>query len=771
MNETTPLGCVILPDDVDEQAKAVPLTGVDVRVQVVGPTSRVTVTQSYENREDVPVEATYLFPLEEGAAVCGFTATIDGHRLEGRVEEREEAFDEYDDAMSEGRAAFLLDQERPNLFTASVGNLLPGQTVDIELTYVAELPREGRGYRLALPQAVTPRYVPDHGGDDDRIDDEERLRGPRTHGRLGYAWNLTVDVDLLGPIGEIASPSHRIETRFDGRRATVTLAHDERRPDRDFVLKLVPQEAGSRAALVEHEGEHYAVFDVRADLPTDRHAVDVSFVVDCSGSMFGDSIRDARRTLDLFLRSLHPGDRFRVVRFGSDFERWSKGFVDYDDRSLDTASRRVEDMEADLGGTEILAPLREVLERSDRERRHRVVLITDGAVGNEDEVIDLCRRHAGHARIYAFGVGHAASEHLVRGVARVTGGAAEFVVPGERIEDKVLRHAERMARDAVEDLVIEGEGLRLDDVQPTPLPTIDPTTPATIYARVRGDGVDGAVRLRGRCGEGVWEPRLELAPAASGLDGAVVATLWARHRIRQLEDHGSWVERRGSQQEHRHRARERNRARKVEQELIELGRRFGLTSRATSYVVVDDRPDAPRAKQPADLREIAAAMPRSFGGTFDAMPVVARMSPASMGSDVVECAADMDAGLERSADLRELLRASPAARSDWADAEGWALIRHQGADGSFPVDDTVLGAIHVDRSVLDGLDADTARVAVTHLVLGALDRRDDVPASWRPALQKSREWLAQRTEAAPAGHADWPAFVAHVLDAGGEAEA
>ncbi len=770
MNQTMPLGCVILPDEWDDEAKTVPLTGVDVHAQVVGPTSRVTVTQRYENREKVPVEATYLFPLEEGAAVCGFAATIDGHRLEGRVEERDTAFDEYDDAMSEGRAAFLLDQERPNLFTASVGNLLPGQTVEIELTYVAELPREGRGYRLALPQSVTPRYVPDHEGDDELIDDEERLRGPRTHGRLGYEWNLTVDVDLLGPIGEIASPSHRIETRFDDRRATVTLAHDDRRPDRDFVLKLVPQEAGSRAAVVEHEGEHYAVFDVHADLPTDRRAVDVSFVVDCSGSMFGDSIRDARRTLSLFLRSLHPGDRFRVVRFGSAFERWSKGFVDYRDRALEASSRRVDAMEADLGGTEILAPLRDVLEGSDRERPHRVVLITDGAVGNEDEVIELCRRHADHARIYAFGVGHAASEHLVRGVARVTGGAAEFVVPGERIEDKVLRHAERMARDVVEDVVIEGQGFRLEDVQPTPLPTIDPTTPATIYARVR-DGATGAVRVRGRCGEGVWEPRLELAPAASDLDGTVVATLWARHRIRQLEDHESWSERRGSQQEHRRRSRDRNRARRTEEELIDLGRRFGLTSRVTSYVVIDDRPDAPRAKRPADLREIAAAMPRSFGGRFDAMPVAARMAPASLDRDVIACPADMDAAFEDAADLGGVLRMSPAARSDWADTEGWELIRHQGADGSFTVDDAVLDAIDVDRSVLDGLDADTARVAVTHLVLGALDRRDDVPASWQPALEKSRQWLAQRTEAAPAGHADWPAFVARVLDARGEAEA
>ena len=758
------VGCVIFPDDTNFDPTPVPLTGVDVRVAVVGPATRVTVVQTYENREEIPIEATYLFPLEEGSAVCGFAVTIDGHRLEGRVKERDAAFDEYDDAMAEGRGAFLLDQERPNLFTASIGNLLPTQTVQVELTYVSELPRAGDGFRLALPQGITPRYVPTTRHSGEGMDDAERLDAPRASGELGYAWNLTIDVDLLGPIAELTSPSHRIETHFDGRRAIVTLAEDDRRPDRDFVLKLVPQEKTTRAAVVEHDGEHYAVFDVRADVGRERHSVDVTFVVDCSGSMHGESIRDARRTLALFLRSLHPGDRFEVVRFGSDFERYFDGWRDYDDDSLKEASRRVERMEADLGGTEILSPLNAVLGRTDGERPHRVVLITDGAVGNEDEVIDLCRRHANTTRVYAFGVGHGASEHLVRGVARVTGGAAEFVVPGERIEDKVMRHAERIARDSVRNLTVQGEDVQLVDLQPFPLPSLDTVAPATLFARVTG-GAGGTVTLKGRCGAGAWEQHLELA-SAPDVDAALVATLWARGRIRQLEDDSSWAERWGSQQHRRRKAREKDREKDVAAELIVLGERFGLVSRATSYVVVDDRPDAPRAQMPAGLRRVPIA------GAPGGMPILARMvSPTSASMPVSDSAGREHVRSAYESLVQSMEDAAAFGSVDSPVARDWDLLHRQHADGSWSPDREVIDALGVDRSVFDGMDDVTARVAMTRLVLAHMDRSGAVPDSWQPALSKSRAWLAGRPEPAPAAHDDWESFVRAVLPDAGTADA
>jgi len=357
----------------------VPLEGVKVEARLRDFCSRVTLTQRFRNQEKRPLEVVYVFPLEEGAAVCAFEALVGDRRVVAEVDEREAAFAKYDDAIAAGHGAYLLDEERPDVFTASLGNLPPGAELLLKVSYVAELTREGDDVRFTLPTTISPRYAP------------------------------ASDREGVGPTSEPARPRAWLESSESGHGA-VLLAFEPPLPD----------------ATVDSE---------------------VIFVVDRSGSMDGSSIVEARNALQLCLRSLRPGTQLNIVGFGSRFESLFEATRPYDDQSLREASRHVKRMDADLGGTEILAPLRSVLEQAPQGDRPRVVfLLTDGQVTNTDDVIALVRRHSDTTRVFTFGIGAGASDQLVKGVARAGRGAAESIAPGERIEGKVLRQLKRAPR-------------------------------------------------------------------------------------------------------------------------------------------------------------------------------------------------------------------------------------------------------------------------------------------------------------------------------------
>lgn len=644
----------------------IPLTGVSVHAVVKGHCSRVTVTQSYENTESKPLEAVYVFPLEEGCAVCGFSVTIGDRRIAGKVLSRDEAFDLYDDSMVEGHGAFLLDQERPNIFTASVGNILPGQKVGVEISYVAELSMEGDGVRLMIPTTVSPRYVPESHRNFEGLTGGERVNPPVSQMGVPYSLDLKVEVDLLSPLGAVESPSHKIRAEIDGSKAVITLAGDEGALDRDFVLLLraADSKAPTSYRAVDDQGDGYVSATFVPDIPVERKPVEVVFVVDCSGSMGGPSMEEARRTLLLCLQSLSEGDNFNIVRFGSTYERLFPKSVAYNDVNLEKARKYANAMDADLGGTEILAPLQEILEEKARgELDRRVVLLTDGEVSNENDVINLAGRHKKAARVFAFGIGAGSSEFLIRGLARASGGAAEFVYPGEKIEDKVLRHFDRITLNAATDFKLRWKGLKVEHVTPADPPALAPGEAVTFIGKISGgmgaagraggthepagsgargagggSGVSGGRGASGASGpsrgpaakailsylvggkKAGMESSFKRSPAA-GKD-TVLPMIWARRRIRELEEGNEWT-RRGSRQSERVK-------KSVESQLVDIGKRYGLMSSATSYVAIEERPADERATERAELRRIPVALTTGWGGLMGAIGPVACAPMASM---------------------------------------------------------------------------------------------------------------------------------------------
>jgi hypothetical protein len=337
---------------VSREGAAVPLLGVVARAEIRDYACRVVLSQRFRNDEDRPIEAVYKFPLDEGAAVCGFEVEIDGRRITGRVEEREKAFETYDEAMAKGHGAYLLDEERPDVFTVSVGNLPPGKEAVLRLTTVSELALEGDAIRFTLPTTIAPRYAPaeDRKGvgesEADRVSPPYALQVP-------YGLTLEVDVVTSAPVRSVESPSHPIAVTIDGGRATVRLSEREAVLDRDVVLKIALAETHEPRAVVEHtpDGQAFALLSFRPRLEARPAPAEVLFLIDRSGSMQGTSIAEARNALQLALRSLRPGCFFNVVGFGSTFETLFPESRPYDDQSLAEATKHVQALDADLGGT------------------------------------------------------------------------------------------------------------------------------------------------------------------------------------------------------------------------------------------------------------------------------------------------------------------------------------------------------------------------------------------------------------------------------------
>ncbi|MDB4932343.1 MAG: von Willebrand factor type domain protein, partial [Myxococcaceae bacterium] len=594
---------------------AVPLKGVEVDGEVLGAHARVRVRQRYCNESRKAIEAVYTFPLPADATLTGFAMTCDGRRLEGAVKEREAAFRQYDDAVFAGHGAALLEQERANVFTATVGNLLPGEETLVEVEYVQRVTADEGSLRWMIPTLVAPRYIPGaptgdrtaHGssGPTDRVPDADRITPPRV-AEVGYGLKLDLLFDL-GRAVTVASPSHAITAVAEGTRVRVRFAQAEVALDRDVVLTAhgAGAAATQAAGVVAHcspGSDGYLALSVVPDLAGygghGSRGETVVFVVDVSGSMEGDSIREARAALRLCLRHLRAGDRFNVIAFSSSHTCFEREPTPFTQSSMAAADRWIDALVAN-GGTELLEPM--ALATTMAGTSGAVVLLTDGQVGNEDEILQavLKRRGASRARVYSFGIGTNVSDALLRDLARETGGAVEFIHPGERIDEKVVAQFARAVAPRVTDVTVRWVGVDVGEAAPARTPDLVDGEPWSLLARY-GRGGGGTAEIAGRWrGEAfALSVPVDLPEQVSR---PVVAKLWAAERIRDLED-----------------ARvEGRRAETMKARITAIAVEHGIASRYTSFVVVEQRTGDRRASGAPDTVVVPVGLPAGWA-MFDA---------------------------------------------------------------------------------------------------------------------------------------------------------
>ena len=585
-------------------ADRVALRGVRVHAALVGLAQRTVVEQTFVNLERVPIEAVYTFPLPDGAAVCGFEVVTGDRVLTGTIDENDAAVERYESAIADGDGAFLAEQDRPDVFTVRVGNLKPRQAATIRLTYVRPLEVVDGNIRLAFPTTLAPRYTTGSGVDPlDAAIDGEALNPPHVLD-VPYGLTLTASVQLGRKLKGISSPTHSITVTGAADEPLVTLV--DAAMDREVVLSIdLATDVGAHVQVERGNGnESYLAVTFSPEFAevaagASPAPAEVVFVLDCSGSMQGESIAQATAALELCLRTLNLGDTFNVCRFGSSFELMAPEPLPYTDATLSRAVAYVRSIGADLGGTEILAPLEAVLRPPAMGGRLRtVILLTDGQVTNEPAVLALARRHRGRNRIFPFGIGPAVSTFLVNGLARATGGAAEFVAPGERIEAKVLRTFARVSSPVASDVTIDWGNADVQTLAELP-PMFDGDVLA-VYARCAGK-LPERVTLSARTATGVQQWSAELPRTA--VDGTTVATTWARRAIQSLEEVN------GVGRSARLTPGSREAA-----EVVRLSKAFNITSSLTSFVAVEHRTPAERNAGTPATRRVPVMLAAGWGG-------------------------------------------------------------------------------------------------------------------------------------------------------------
>ena len=393
--------------------RKVPLESIKIEASVSGFTGHVTSTLQYTNNEENPIEAIYVFPIDEQAAVCGFQATIDGRTIIAEVREKQEAKDIYDDAISSGHGAYLLEEsdESSDIFRISVGNLPPKKSATVELKFVTELAVEKEGRIVfVLTNVLRPRYSTAGTAPSlsTQVPSVPSVESP-------YSFDFQLKVKTSSAITDINSPSGRLNVEIDANdknRASVSLA-GEHKDDRDIEVHILTAEPFKPHAVVEDGivkpgsqsvddfmAKPVVMLNLFPKFPSDSLTVgEFIFIVDQSGSMSGNRIKSASETLLLFLKSLPSGCHFNVVGFGSHHILLFKKSEKYSDKSVEKACTYAKKMAADLGGTEILEPLKWVFSQPLMKGAPRqVFLLTDGGVGNTQQVIELVKKNASSAR-------------------------------------------------------------------------------------------------------------------------------------------------------------------------------------------------------------------------------------------------------------------------------------------------------------------------------------------------------------------------------------
>ena len=413
--------------------KPLVLESMDVRAALCGMLNEVTLTQHYRNDERQPIEAIYSFALPSDSVMLGLDLQLGDRDFTGVVVKSKEAEEQYEDAIADGDSAVMLQQIAPGLYTLNLANLMPGESASITLRYGQLMRWSAERIRLCIPTTIAPRY-----GNPRHLEPQQVPESS-----LSVERSFSFEARILGPLLDSVptSPSHGIRVERNDGEATVTLTDRSRCMDRDLVLELRQPSSDRTSAYVVQDGDQWlAVASFQPEFgEADTASRTVKVVIDCSGSMAGDSIAQARDALHRVLDELRPQDRFNLVRFGSQHESLFDAPAICSNENLSLARSAARRMDADLGGTEIV----KALEYTFRDgQAGDVVLITDGNVWADDSL--AARAQASHHRLFTVGVGSAVSEDLVTSLAAATGGHCELVSPGENIVEAVHRQFKRM---------------------------------------------------------------------------------------------------------------------------------------------------------------------------------------------------------------------------------------------------------------------------------------------------------------------------------------
>lgn len=562
----------------DTSVDQLPLKKTSANVTISGVIADVSVRQMYCNEGDSVLEAIYIFPASTKAAVYAMEMTVGNRLLKAKIKEREQAREEYEQAKEDGKTVTLLEQHRPNVFQMNVANILPGDTIMVDMHYTELITPVDGIYEFVYPTVVGPRY----GSPKEDQDGIEWIETPYTHEGEPptYKFNINVQINAGMHINDVLSPSHDVDISSVAEDNVVCgLPESEAYSgNKDFILRyrLTGDAIASGLLLFEGEDENFFLAMVQPPaqpLSSDIPPREYVFIMDVSGSMNGFPIDISKTLLKDIVENLSPNDKFNLLFFAGGNYLLSESSLDANQENIDRAIDAIED-KVGGGGTELLPALTRALNLPGTEDYSRIfVIATDGYVSAEKEAFDLIRTKLSEANFFPFGIGTGVNRHLIEGMAHAGMGEPMVATDQEEAETMAEKFRNYIASPVLTNIDLQINGFDVYDVEPMTVPDVFAERPVLIFGKYRGDA-SGSISVSGLNGFSEFNQTLHVSDYTADNGNAALRYLWARYRIQLLDDYGRVV----------YDTTERA---NIKKEVTDLGLRYNLLTQYTSFIAVD----------------------------------------------------------------------------------------------------------------------------------------------------------------------------------------
>ncbi|AFZ05647.1 Vault protein inter-alpha-trypsin domain-containing protein [Oscillatoria nigro-viridis PCC 7112] len=531
-----------------------PLKQTEVKAKIAGNISRVEVVQKFENPFPESIEAVYVFPLPDEAAVDDMEIKIGSRTIKADIKRRSEALEIYEQARKQGRSAGLLEQERDNIFTQSLANIKPGEKIEVTIRYTESLKFAGGDYEFVFPMVVGPRYISGNSTGADRINPPVLPPGTRS----GHNIAVSVEIDAGVAIGDVRSTSHQITTHRSGNIVQVQLANSDTIPNKDLILRYRVAGENTRATILtqsDKRGGHFATYLIPALNYKNNEIVpkDVVFLMDTSGSQQGEPLAKSKELMRRFIQGLNPNDTFTIIDFANTAKALSTNPLANTAANRQSAINYIQNLQAN-GGTELLNGIQAVMNfpAAATGRLRSIVLITDGYIGNENEVLARVQGSLKPGnRLYSFGVGGSVNRFLLNRLAEVGRGTSQVIRQDEPSAEAAEKFFREINSPVLTNIQISWEGMgEKPEIYPIAPPDLFATQPLVLFGK-KTDRANGQLRIRGtlaggkayeqvlpvnfaRSGSSRQRESTSVAATATDFGNPAVAQLWGRSRIKDL---------------------------------------------------------------------------------------------------------------------------------------------------------------------------------------------------------------------------------------------
>jgi Ca-activated chloride channel family protein len=612
----------------DPAVDQLPLLSTSARVSIAGVIADVVVHQVYKNSGRSPIEALYVFPASTRAAVYAMKMTIGERTIQARIKEREAARKAYEQAKSEGKTASLLEQQRPNVFQMNVANIMPGDSIVVEMKYTELLVPTEAIYEFVYPTVVGPRYSNKKASkakDDKWVANSYFKEGENSQ----TTFDISVDIASGVPIQDVACLSHKTAINYDGKRdATINLDKSEiNGGNRDYILRyrLAGNKIESGLMLYEGKDENFFLAMVQPPSRITQSMIpnrEYLYVIDISGSMRGQPLDVSKSMMSSLLSKLRPTETFNILMFSGGSKVFSEKPMTATKENIQKGLDFVSNARGG-GGTQLVRALKRAMALPKAEKGSRsIVVITDGYVSFEKETFDVIRQNLYEANLFSVGIGSSVNRYLIDGMARAGSGEPLVITlrEKEQIEAKAEKFRNLIQYPVLTQIKTEYKGFEVYDVEPLSLPDVFANRPILLYGKWKGEP-KGELVLSGISGEKRFKTVLEVKNAKPDRNNAALRYLWARHKIAMLSDFNKVLH----TDEHK-------------KEITELGLKYNLLTNYTSFVAIDSEvrntsDTSVTVKQPLPLPEGVSNY--AVGGSRSAMSATSGAKYKSMNGGLL----------------------------------------------------------------------------------------------------------------------------------------